>query len=164
MTALDKLCTPPDVLDLVRKVGPIGIDVFPGEHALVNPRIALPADWDAYKSTGWTRDLDCDEVAWVQPPYSRGHLPRVANIWTRQGFSPTRHGIALLPSSTGARWFDVMCRHSRVLVLWRGRITFWLDGKPTGGSGWFDSALFYAGPNPYRFADVFAPYGRVVML
>lgn len=36
--------------------------------------------------------------------------------------------------------------------------------KPTGGSGWFDSALFYAGSNPYRFADVFAPYGRVVML
>ncbi len=170
MTALDKLCTPPNVLELVRKVGRIGVDVFPGEHAMVNPRITLPADWDAYESTEWTRGVERDEVVWIQPPYSRGHLPRVASIWSQQGFANPRRtsmepaGIALLPSSTGANWFDVMCRYSRVLVLWRGRITFWLDGKPTGGSGWFDSALFYNGPNPYRFADVFAAYGRVVML
>ena len=170
MSALDKLCTPPDVLELVRKVGPIGVDVFPGEHAMVNPRVTLPADWDAYKSTDWTRDADCGEVVWVQPPYSRGHLPRVASIWARQGFAQARrrhqepHGIALLPAATGANWFQVMANNSSAMALWYGRITFWMDGKPTKGGGWFDSALFYAGPNPYRFADVFAPFGRVVIL
>lgn len=168
MTVLDKLCTPPDVLELVRKVGPIGVDVFPGEHAMVNPRVTLPADWDAYKSTDWTRNADCDEVVWIQPPYSRGHLPRVASIWARQQFLPMTHagchGIALLPAATGTNWFDVMASSSRAMVFWRGRITFWLDGKETKGGGWFDSVLFYSGDRPHRFADVFAPFSRVVML
>ena len=115
MSALDKLCTPPDVLELVRKVGPIGVDVFPGEHALVNPRVKLPTDWDAYKSTDWTRDADCGEVVWVQPPYSRGHLPRVASIWAGLRCNPygeNCHAIALLPAATGTNWFQIMANSS----------------------------------------------------
>ena len=170
MSALDKLCTPPNVLELVRKVGDIGFDPFPGEHSLVSPtaRVTLIAKWqregfDAWKCDNWLACVGADEVLFCNPPYSRGNLPRFADHWSKQDFF-VQHGIALLPSSTGARWFDVMCRSSKVLLLWRGRITFWLDGKPTKGGGMFDSALFYNGANPYRFADVFAPFGRVVML
>lgn len=164
MTALDKLCTPPDVLELVRKVGPIGFDPFPGLHSLVNPRMSAPEDgFDG----GWFEGIERGEVVFGNPPYSRGHLPKFAAAWAALGGLPAltgTHAIALLPAATGTKWFDVMCRSSKVLVLWRGRITFWMDGRPTKGGGKFDSALWYNGPNPYRFADVFAPFGRVVML
>ncbi len=163
MSALDKLCTPPNVLELVRKVGPIGFDPFPGEYALVDPRVCSVDGYDAWADPHWPSHIKDGQVMFANPPYSRGNLPRFADKWSSLSF-PFMHGIALLPAATGTNWFDVMAKSSRVLVLWRGRITFWLDGKPTKGGGMFDSAMFYAGPNPYRFADVFAPYGRVVML
>lgn len=165
----DLYCTPPDVLEDVRRVGPIAFDPFPGDHSLVAPRIAPPPHWDAF-ATGarWDcpTDDDCvrpDEVLWGQPPYSRGNLPLFADRWEKLEFNCT-HGIALLPSRTGAAWFSKMVGSSTAIVYVEKRIVFWLNGEPADGGGRFDSVLFYSGARPHLFLDVFRERGRGELL
>jgi len=160
---LDKLCTPPDVLMLVRKVGTIGFDPFPCAYSVTNPTASAFEGFDAWAGESWLNAVGPGEVLFCNPPYSRGNLPRFAHFWAAEQFADT-HGIALLPSRTGANWFAVMAATSKAMAFWQGRIVFWLDGKPMPGGGRFDSVLFYSGPRPHLFADVFAPVARVVML
>ena len=160
----DDLCTPPHVLDLVRAVGMIERDPFPCEHDNVRSRWSNPVDWDAFApGADWSAET-AGTVSFSNPSYSRPNLPRFADAWALQIWAPMTHGIALVPSSTGAVWFRKLCDHSQAVAFWHGRIAFWKDGKATKGGGLFDSALFYAGPRPHHFADVFAGAARVFLL
>ena len=46
--ANDRLNTPPECLELVREVGPIIFDPFPGEYSLTLPKIRLPREYDTF--------------------------------------------------------------------------------------------------------------------
>lgn len=172
--------TPPEILDLVRQLGPIRLDPC---TTLDNPVGALffsTAETDGL-SVSWQRIGDNpigSGLVYVNPPYGRALKPWSQKIW--QEGSLRRHEIiALVPARTDTGWWQNYIAKGRVICFWTGRITFWAKHPETGEYGpaviwskktqrWqkapapFPSALVYWGPRADRFAEVFGPHGWIV--
>lgn len=152
--------TPDVVLELVRKVGPIGLDPCTTQE---NPTGARQwfAPPDNGLSVSWGALIGDGEVAFVNPPYGRAlgewvtHWCFDASIWADQ-----EHSILLVPARPDTAWWFRALKAATALCFWRGRLTF--KGAPAPAP--FPSALFYFGPRPYRFADVFQDHGAVDVL
>lgn len=151
--------TPDEVLELVRKVGRIGLDpctteanpcdaetwFFPGQED------GLKADWCRYVM------FDGTEVVYVNPPYGRG-----IRRWIQKCCDESKRGaeiVALVPSRTDTAWFRNAWDHSSSACFWQSRIVF--RGAEAGAP--FPSAVFYWGPKPYLFAHVFSERCAVVL-
>lgn len=69
--------------------------------------------------------------------------------------------VQLAPNRPGVKWYRAALAAASAMCSLDGRLTF--KGAPAAAP--FPSALFYYGPRPYRFADVFQDHGDVrVML
>lgn len=168
--------TPACILERVRRVAPIGLDPC---TSLANPcaarRIAVEARSRAERLDGrevlvdglgpaaWREVIGDGELAYVNPPYSRGNLAR----WTERCRAEALAGaevIALVPAATSEKWFQSSCapRRSAAVCFWRGRIRFTVAGARLDSAP-FSSALVYFGPRRYRFADAFADAGAIWM-
>lgn len=148
--------TPETVLDLVRQIGPIGVDVCStvenptGARRYFTPaecgRIAMQESWPGH---------DRGDVIWMNPPYGRelrGWLrdfARAAADWSGA------HWLALTPARPDTRWFVDTWRNASALCLWTGRMTF--KGAPAPAP--FPSAVWYWGGDPHRSARCFASAG-----
>lgn len=114
--------TPPEVLERVRRVAPIGLDPC---TAIGNPTGAsifavAPGAWPAGEPLPWSARIDglsfpwamhCPEgeLVFVNPPYSRGNL----GVWTKRcAFEACfeRDIIALVPADTSTDWWHESCR------------------------------------------------------
>lgn len=143
--------TPANVLELVRKVGPIGLDPCASAD---NPTGAVNFLTDAGLSVGWAHEHG---LTYVNPPYGRA-LP----LWTAKMAYEASQGaevIGLVPARTDTRWWHEDIATASVICFWRGRLRF--VGAPASAP--FPSALAYWGPRPGRFYDTFAPHGLVTM-
>jgi hypothetical protein len=104
---------------------------------------------------------------YVNPPYSRGHLP----LWTDK--CATEHEasglevVTLIPARTGENWFDehVWQRGTSACFL-HGRVKFFdpRTGKEAKGTGRFSSVAVYYGPRPEVFCDAMDGAGATVRL
>lgn len=148
----DSWNTPECVLDLVRKVGPIGLDPCSNSEAILTVGAAfsltaggLEADWD---------ELSGSNLIYVNPPYGR----EIGKWVDKCAYDANTETIALLPARTDAKWFQT-CWRAAALCFWRGRLRF----VGAQSSAPFPSVLVYWGARPYHFADVFSEVGKVVM-
>ena len=91
----------------------------------------------------------------LNPPYGRHVDAWVARLVMEYERATVTEAIALVPSRTDTAWFGRLDGYPRCYI--RGRLKF--SGADAGAN--FPSAVFYFGPNPERFREAFAPFGRV---
>lgn len=152
-SARDSWNTPPEVLDLVRKLGPIGLDPCSNPASLVGA------------SQEWSLEGGQDGLAlswlgyglvFVNPPYGRE-----IREWVLRCEMSAHDGaeiVALLPARTDARWWQQHVRTADALVFWAGRLRFL--GAPSSAP--FPSAVAYWGPRWLTFLSVFGERGHGV--
>lgn len=143
--------TPEDILDLVRAVGPIGLDPCSNDRSTVNAGLAWDKGHDGLKRPWSGRGL-----VFVNPPYGKE-----IGGWMAKCCEEAAHGIeivALVPARTDARWFQDYGFTAQRICFWRGRICF------VGGasSAPFPSAVLYWGANAPRFSMVFGSRGTIL--
>lgn len=146
--------TPDYILDIVRLVDPITLDPCADEERqfasnnFTEVNDGLNRDWTYFVNGG---------MAYVNPPYNN------MGKWIEKSIYESGRGAQILmlgPSKTGPKWFRDAWYHSDAICFWSGRITFL--GESQGA--YFDSVFFYWGNQPYKFCDVFSPYGIVQKL
>jgi hypothetical protein len=140
-------CTPPCVLERVRRVGPIALDPS------TSP--ANPCGAEACYSLHGL-DLPWWGLAYVNPEYGRA-LPR----WAEKAVQEAQRGveiIMLVPSRTDTRWWGHTFDACQVCAFWKGRITFVGAKAPAP----FPSCLFYFGARRRRFSWAFKGVARCV--
>lgn len=156
--------TPKCVLDRVRQVGPIALDPCANAESDVDPAWAFDGSEGRDGLTASWADVTVGGIVFCNPPYGRGEL----SAWITKCCQEADHGceiIALVPASTGARWFHKALAYASALCLWGpGRISFGNGPPGNGGAPSIDSALIYWGDRPHRFLDAMSGAGRGVLL
>ena len=177
----DHYLTPRAVLDPGEAFGPITFDPFAGEVAELAPNNwrphqgdSLRADWilESARGAGVMADTPTHPVVFANPAYGRAWLRKSVEAINAQGAKlrdAGHHLIALLPASTGARWFSSEIFQGACTAgdFWQGRISFLNPGtgKPDkAGSGRFWSFVGYWGNDPGRFFDCFRGTGELCRL
>jgi hypothetical protein len=145
--------TPAEVLDLVRQVGPIGLDPCWNAAGLV--RAARNLD-GAIGCSGLLAPWGGHGLVFINPPYGRELVPWAKKI-AAEGAAGVE-AIALVPARTDTAWWHDHIATADAICFWRGRLTFL--GAEAGAP--FPSALAYFGERAKRFATVFGPRGWVV--
>lgn len=143
--------TPFDVLELVRKVAPIGLDPCSNENSVVYAKTTFDVTTD-----GLSKSWAGHGLVYVNPPYGG----KESQTWAQKIEGEAWYGVeivALFPSRTDTKWFHRLVKASDARCLWRSRLKFL--GAPSSAP--FPSVLFYFGPNAERFRAVFEPRGYV---
>jgi hypothetical protein len=172
--------TPEWFLELVQAVGPIALDPA---SAPDNPTRARTWIVQGGLSCGLRSSWARDGLAFVNPPYGKhlsgpvdpdrtilrkGEVIGRGTGWAERIASDLGEWIALVPTRTDAAWWHTMHAACTWAVLWRSpahgsRIQF-VDpdtGAVRSGST-LASSVFYHGPNPLRFLEIFGPHGRTI--
>lgn len=154
--------TPDELLDLVRMVGPIGLDPCTTKANPVGARRFFTSS-DNGLAQLWEEsalktpyDAPNGEIAYVNPPYGRGIIEWVEVCARSRCGMPS---VLLVPARPDTAWWFRALETASAVCFWRGRLTF--KGAPAPAP--FPSALFYFGPRKFRFADVFQDHGHVVV-
>lgn len=154
--------TPPEVLDVVRKLGPISLD--PCGNATSVGIVKAKTTYRLPEQDGLVLPWACCRpLVFVNPPYTRAGMPRWAAKIAREG-AEAQHLVALVAARTETHWFRYFWNSANAICFWYGRIKFLgTDGQPVHGAT-FPSALPYYGDEPYGFEKIFEPHGKVVVL
>ncbi len=149
----DDLCTPGWVLDLVREMGPIGLD------PCSNPWSTVGAAYTCTKHNGTDGLLGQWEsvagLVFCNPPYS------APGPWVHKATEAKRGGaevLMLLKHDPSTKWSALARQHMDARCDFHKRITF------EGGafkSGMMASTMIYFGLRPYLFAHTFQDVGEV---
>jgi len=161
--------TPPWLLELVRKVGPIGLDPATDDSNPTEAKLfCTPAGLYCREVSGQTlkkSDEDgltaswsYDELVYVNPPYSRDESPR----WAAKLSAEARAGveiIALLPARVDTVWFhEHVFTQAQALCFLKGRPRF----SGSDGAGKFPSVVAYYGDRARAFKRAFEAKGWCV--
>lgn len=150
--------TPREVLDIVRRVGPIGLDPCSNLTSVVGARVAfdLEEGLDGL-ALPWADVVRTGEVVFVNPPYGRE-----IGQWTRRCREQGEAGaqvVALVPARVDTRWWHADCAppKSRAVCFMAGRVRF------VGGASCapFPTALVYWGSRPGLFEDACRDVGAI---
>lgn len=103
-------------------------------------------------------------TGFVNPPFGKVDEPRFIQKAVEEA-ALGWEGILLLPSKTGAPWFEPLYEHSPCICFWgnteldvEGRI--WFHEEEGGAT--FNTEFVYLGPNYEKFAKVFSRVGQLV--
>lgn len=140
--------TPDELLNLVRRVGPIGLDPCSNAASIVRAAV----EWTE-ADDGLARDWRGYGLVFVNPPYGRLIAPWTAKL--RVEGARGVEAIALLPARTDTRWWQEDVATADAICFWRGRLTFL--GAPDPAP--FPSAIAYWGPRPAAFRRAFSGWG-----
>lgn len=151
-------CTPQKVLKLVRAFDTIGLDPCSNPAAIVGATTA----WQLPEDNGLVESWEGHGLVWMNPPFGEEkENGTTIQDWVQKAAYEAAHGveiIGLVPSYTGAAWFQENCAPPRTAVcFWRGRIKFL--GAEHGCT--FSTALVYWGPRVELFAKIFATRGLI---
>lgn len=150
-------CTPPEVVDLVRKVlHTIELDPFSNRDSQTNARMQLfGPDVDGHD--GFEEPWDACTV-FFNPPWRRsGDAVRKAQAEWEAGHA--LEIIGLVPTSLNAKHWPIVEQAPAVCTP-NKRINFFEDGVQKKGNP-KDVVLIYWGNNPWRFRAIFSELGRV---
>jgi phage N-6-adenine-methyltransferase len=144
-------CTPPEVLELVRRLGPIGLDPCSNGRSVVR----APVEWRGKPGVdGLAQSWVGHGLVYCNPPYGRA-----IKVWMQKCATEGALGaeiIALIPARTDTKWWhESVVEGADSVCFWRGRIAFL--GATQGAP--FPSALIYYGPRPADFGAIFASVG-----
>lgn len=143
-------CTPPLVLERVRRLAPIGLDPCTTRE---NPCGAE----SIYLINGLDLPWTDYGLVYVNPPYGRT-LP----LWAHKAVKEASNGaeiVMLVPARTDTRWWGLAYDACQSVALWKGRLTF--VGAPAPAP--FPSCLFYYGPDRRKFGQAFRGAARIVL-
>ncbi len=153
----DSWNTPPEILDRVRKIGPVGLDPCSNATSSVNAAVEIRLDQghDGLALEWLTRD-----VVFVNCPYSRGNLAKWADKIATEA---AKHAeiVALVPAKIETRYWRDVFWHADLICFPRHRIRHYVDGAPKG-AGWFASAICYFGHRPEAFRAAFSDFGVII--
>lgn len=146
--------TPEDVLDVVRRLGPIVLDPCASRYK---------RHWFAEEN--WTKGtleraylIHREQgVVYANIPYGR-MLKKWIQWWC--ACMGANDSVLLTPSRTDTQWFNHIWRVARAYCFWEGRITFVGAKDPAP----FPSVFFYNGMQPYKFCHAFQSKGIVEVL
>jgi ParB family chromosome partitioning protein len=152
--------TPPQYLAAARALmGAIDLDPASCEEA---NRLVQAARFYTVEDDG----LGCpwSGRVWLNPPYGKRRNKSVQGLWATRlaleyAAGTVKEAVLLVNAQTGEQWFQPLWQYPICFVGRRIRF-IGQEGKkgPTHGS-----ALVYFGRRPARFAEIFRPFGRVVM-
>lgn len=181
--------TPPYVLRLVRKVGPIWLDPATtgknptrAKHTITQTKSScgLSLDWHPH-FVGAPPDALC----FCNPPFGvqlggpidptrqrfakvkgKGRLVGRGFGWAEKMSLLNRQGIYLLPAAVETVWFATLLKWCDRWLVWNSptfgsRLQFNLPTGEAVNGNTKGSVLFYRGASPDRFAEVFGPHGHV---
>lgn len=165
--------TPPYLLDIVRRLGPIALDPCANPQSFVNAWWSFygPGHIDGLKQS-WV--VPENTVCFVNPPYGRS-----LNLWAnKMAIEGERcgaancHEVVLIPARVGTGyWEQFVWPFVDAVCFWHGgiefpsRICFYeLDGRPAKAGSTFDAAILYYGAQREKFAEVFKPYGTIQLV
>ena len=155
----DECYTPQEWLQRARDV--LGtIDTDPTSCAAANEVVRARRYFTAERD-GLDKRRRWSGNVWFQPPYS-APWPFVQKLISEYQIGHCKQAIGLLNARPGSEWFQALSA-----IAWRcekrKRIQFYGPGTGAkGGSGFQDNVFFYLGPNPQRFAAVFADVGAII--
>jgi hypothetical protein len=156
--------TPPEYVEAARRVlGAIDLDPASCEQAQMVVKAAryftieegpLPANaaFDGLAQP-WAGRL------FMNPPYARGLIDQFATKLTQHYQTGDIEGALVLTfSSTETAWYRQLDEHCTALCFTSKRVKFWgsMGSSPPAGC-----AIFYFGPDPALFEEVFKDFGAV---
>lgn len=151
--------TPPEVVDVVRRVSPLGtiaLDPCGNRASVVGARRQyLVEDGDDGLALPWH---GAGGLVYVNPPYGRS-LPAWIDKCADEVFDGAEI-VALVPARPDTLWFRRALRECHALCFWSGRIRFF--GATAGAP--FPSVFLYWHPLGLtrNFREAFKPHGVIV--
>lgn len=101
---------------------------------------------------------------WINPPYSRDLMSKfIDKLVDEYTAGRTQSAIVLTNNSTDTTWFRAAQEACSAICFTDGRIGFYNAADDEISSPTQGQAFFYFGPDPERFADVFAAVGFIVI-
>jgi site-specific DNA-methyltransferase (adenine-specific) len=156
-SASDEWGTPPEVLELVRRIAPIGLDPC---TTAANPTGA--ARHFTAERDGLARDWDTDSLVFVNPPYSA--MATWAEKVREEVSRPTRPPVVLLvPARTETRWYHLVLPEAAAVVMLRRRLRFVPLAGQTATTATFPSHVLAFNVAPDRVLAAFGGVGRVLV-
>jgi site-specific DNA-methyltransferase (adenine-specific) len=141
--------TPESFLDLVRQLGPIGLDPCSERGNPTGAKVHLfPPDYN-----GLTCSWDHAGLVYVNPPYGKRKGERCLE-WVRKAAEEACKGVEivmLLPARTDTVWFQELLLAAVEIGFIRGRLTFRDQPDPAP----FPSIVVYFGDRPFEFREIF---------
>lgn len=122
--------TPPELFEeLDREFGPFDLDVCATKINAKTDRYYSPED-DAFAH-------EWEGKCWMNPPYGLD-----INKWVEKASRSKALVVCLLPARTDTKWWhEHVVSNAKEIRFLKGRISFWIDGEPTGERGKFSSAV-----------------------
>lgn len=158
--------TPEDLLDDVRKLGPIVLDPCTGPDNPVGAR-RFYTEVDDGLTTPWATEVGEGEVCYVNSPFGR-ELPRWVARCAEKGRLIREHWgmlVELTPARPGTRWFKQAWKAADAVCFLDGRLCFLdPDFGEAGEPAPFPCAVWYYGMGMMRFLEVFEKRGVVAIL
>lgn len=160
-------CTPPNLLNSVRKVfgGQIELDPCSNRHSLVDAKVEyrLPADDGLHNSWDY-------KTIFVNPPYGsdRERGTRIRHWFDKiaQAAKDGSEVIALVPVATNTgHWKQcVYPVATAICFLYEPRVRFYIRGAEDPKGAPMSCAIIYYGQHLNRFAKEFRQHGAVIPL
>jgi ParB family chromosome partitioning protein len=101
---------------------------------------------------------------WLNPPFSailvKKFCGKLVEEWDA---GRTAAAIVLVNSATETRWFQLLMRRATVMCCLNERIGF-ISAAGTASQPARGQTVFYFGPDPDRFGEVFGPHGSLLRL
>lgn len=138
----DSWCTQPEVMDVVHRFWPDGIDLDPCSNAWAASLGFVRA------LVAWTKADDCmaqevwpGRTCWLQPPYSDEGAPIVADWAKRWDAGQMHETLALIKLDTSTARYRALAERASSLVLFKKRLQHYEEGQRRPGSD-FCSVMF----------------------
>lgn len=148
MSLGDHCCTPPEVVEVVRRTGrgQIALDPCSNRFSIVGAGVELRRGG---LEASWVR-LAAGGLTYVNCPYSRGQI----GIWTAKARAEADAGaeiLGLFHGDTSTGWYRECSRHAQSRAH-PPRINFLARGRRIRGNQ-YSQVLFYWGPHIELFAS-----------
>jgi len=148
--------TPLIVLEKVRAVMSIDLDPCSNRGNHTKAKRTFTRKDDAL-SKQWKGNV------FMNPPYGKGMRDWIHKLISEHQAGRVPQAIALVPARTNARWFQELAKAADAVCFPQGGLRF-INGKThkEAKPAMFPSALFYLGPDPQQFQDVFSDLGCIL--
>lgn len=148
----DSWCTPAIIAELLAIMGPVALDPFWNDRALIQSA----EHWDiTHGDATFTETWRRNGITFANWPFSRNKDCARKAAYEGAGGAEL---ITLCPAAVGSKWFQSTMMRAQRMCLPDGRLQF--IGAPDPAP--FDCALTYWGPRPDLFRDVFGRIGAVI--
>lgn len=156
MSGNDEYCTPPEYIELARKL--LGtIDLDPAANLIAQEYIQAK---QFYTKENDGLALPWYGNVWLNPPYSYPLVQRFTEKAIEFAHSDAKGQVLLLTNAcTDAKWFQNLLDFPACFM--QGRISFYLDGKQVNGNR-NGQVFFYLGTKNRLFIRLFRGLGRVI--